>query len=45
MFTDSLKSLLWKMEHTPEAFTGPLSIRVGWSSLPAIDMYQTDRAF
>ena len=25
-----------------DAFTRPLSIRDGWSSLPAIDMYQTD---
>ena len=25
-----------------DAFTRPLSIRGGWSSLPAIDMYQTD---
>jgi HSP20 family protein len=25
-----------------DAFTRPFSIRDGWSSLPAIDMYQTD---
>jgi HSP20 family protein len=25
-----------------DAFTSPLSIRDGWSSMPAIDMYQTD---
>jgi HSP20 family protein len=25
-----------------DAFTRPLSIRDGWSSMPAIDMYQTD---